>query len=89
MNTVAAKELKRRGISAVDHIIKDRGAAYILKNNHPSYVVLTEERYSALVKAEEEAAVERIRASLADAKGGRIRRYRSAASLIKELKLDD
>lgn len=89
MNAVAAKELKRRGIAAVDPLVKEGGAAYILKNNRPSYVVLTEKRYSTLLRAEEEAAVERIRKSLADVKAGRVRRYKSAASLIRELDLED
>jgi len=34
MNTVPAQEIKRRGISIVDEILKD-GAVHVIKNNQP------------------------------------------------------
>lgn len=88
MNTLAAQEIKRRGISAVDDVLKD-GPVHIIKNNEPRYVVLTEERYRELIEAEDEAYAARIDASLKDLKNGKVRRFKSAADLMKALKTED
>jgi PHD/YefM family antitoxin component YafN of YafNO toxin-antitoxin module len=89
MNTVPAQELKRRGISVVDEILKEKdGAVYIIKNNQPQYVVLTEGRYKELLVAENEAYMARVRASLEDVKAGRVKRG-TAEELIRELELED
>ncbi len=87
MNTLSAQEIKRKGISAVDEILKE-GPVHIIKNNEPKYVVLTEERYRDLLEAEDEAYIARVRASLEDLKAGRVKRG-SAKDLIKELGLED
>jgi PHD/YefM family antitoxin component YafN of YafNO toxin-antitoxin module len=87
MNTIAAQDIKRRGISAVDDLLAN-GPVHVIKNNEPGYVVLTEERYLELIEAEDEAFNVRIRASLADVKAGRVKRG-SAKELIKELGLED
>ncbi|MFA4836674.1 MAG: prevent-host-death protein [Dehalococcoidia bacterium] len=87
MNTIPAQEIKRRGIGAVDSLI-EKGDVHIVKNNQPQYVVLTEERYRALVEAEDEAYAARVRASLQDLKDGRVKRG-TAADLIKELGLEN
>jgi len=87
MNTVPAQEIKRRGISIVDEILKD-GAVYVIKNNQPQYVVLTEDRYKELLAAESEAYMARVRASLEDVKAGRVKRG-TAEELIRELELED
>ena len=89
MNTVPAQELKRRGISVVDEILKEKdGAVYIIKNNQPQHVVLTEGRYKELLVAENEAYMARVRASLEDVKAGRVKRG-TAEELIRELALED
>jgi Phd_YefM. len=54
MNTIAAQDIKRRGISAVDDLLAN-GPVHVIKNNEPEYVVLTEERYLELIEAEDEA----------------------------------
>ena len=87
MNAIAAQDIKRKGISAVDEALKE-GAVHVIKNNQPQYVVITEVRYRELLEAEDEAYNARIRASLADVKAGRIKRG-SAKDLIKELGLED
>lgn len=87
MNTVPAQAIKRRGISVVDEILKD-GAVYVIKNNQPQYVVLTEDRYKELLAAENEAYMARVRASLEDVKAGRVKRG-TAEELIRELELED
>lgn len=86
MNTIAAQEIKRRGISSVDEKLRE-GPVHVIKNNEPKYVVLSEDRYRELVEAEEDAHIIGVRESLADYKAGRIEKG-SAEDLIKELGLD-
>lgn len=88
MNTIPAQEIKRRGIAAVDELIA-KGDLHIIRNNRPQYVVLSQERYQGLLEAEEDALEARVRASLEDLKAGRVRRFASAAELIRALDLED
>lgn len=88
MNTIPAQELKRRGIGAVDEMVKQGEVVHVIKNNRSKYVVLSEERYRALMKAEENATVERIKESLEDVDAGRVKRYKNAKSLIKKFGLE-
>jgi PHD/YefM family antitoxin component YafN of YafNO toxin-antitoxin module len=87
MNAIAAQDIKRKGISAVDEALKE-GPVHVIKNNRPQYVVLTETRYRELIEAEDEAYAARIRKSLEDVKAGRVRRG-TAEDLIRELELED
>jgi len=87
MNTIAAQDIKRRGISAVDEALK-KGPVHVVKNNQPRYVVLSEKRYRELIEAEDEAYMARVRASLEDVKAGRVKRG-TAEDLIRELGLED
>ena len=88
MKTIAAQDIKRKGIAAVDEALKD-GPVHVIKNNQPQYVVLSEERYRELLEAEDEAYNARIRASLEDLKAGRVKRFKNAKELIKALELED
>ena len=87
MNTIPAQVLKRRGIAAVDSLIA-QGDVHVIRNNRPEYVVLTEARYQEMVAEANEAYLARVKESLQDYKGGRVKRG-SADELIKELGLDD
>ncbi|TAN42796.1 MAG: prevent-host-death protein [Nitrospirae bacterium] len=87
MNTIAAQEIKRKGISAVDEALKN-GPVHVIKNNQPQYVVITEERYRDLIDAEDEAFTERLKKSLKDVKEGRVWRG-TAEELIRKLELED
>lgn len=87
MNMLAAQEIKRRGISAVDEGLKD-GPVHIIKNNQPQYVVLTEGRYQELIEAEDEAYTARIQASLRDVKAGRVKRG-TVKDLLKDIGIED
>ena len=87
MNTIPAQEIKRRGIAAVDELIA-KGDVHVIRNNRPEYVVLSETRYAELVADAEEAYVARVKASLADVKAGRVRRFASADELLQALDLD-
>ncbi len=88
MNAVAAQDIKRKGISAVDEALKE-GPVHVIKNNQPQYVVLSEERYRELIEAEDEAYIARVRKSLEDVKAGRVRRFKSADELLKALEEED
>ncbi len=65
-----------------------KGDVYIIRNNQPQYVVLSQERYQTLLEAQEDAYEARVRASLEDLKAGRVKRG-TAEDLIRELKLED
>ena len=47
MNAIPANELKRHGISAVEHLLAN-GPVHIIKRNQPICVVLTEDEYEKL-----------------------------------------
>ena len=46
-NTITAKEIKRRGISAVDEALR-RGPVHVIQRNIPRYVILSEDDYHRL-----------------------------------------
>ena len=87
MNTIPAQEIKRRGISAADESLHN-GPVHVIRNNQPQYVVLTEEQYQELKESQQEAYLNRVRASLEDVAAGRITKG-NAQALIDELGLDD
>ena len=80
MVTLAAQEVKRRGIGAVDDLLA-REPVHIVRNNRPMYVVLREEDYQAMM---EDLALARVEASEADLRAQRLRKG-SAADLMREL----
>jgi len=84
MAMLAAQEIKRRGISAVDEALAN-GPVHIIKNNQPQYVVLSQAAYRELVESQEEAALARIKASLEDAASGRVSKHESVEALLRHL----
>ena len=88
MNSIPAQEIKRRGLNAVDDLL-EKGDVHVIRNNKPEYVVLTEERYQALVAEAEEAYLARVRASLEDVKDGRVRKFATADDLLHALDAED
>ncbi len=84
MKSIAAQDIKRRGITAVDEALKD-GPVHIIKNNRPQYVVISEERYQELLEAEDDAYISRVKLSLEDVKAGRTRKFKSAEEILKAL----
>lgn len=86
MRTVAAREIKRRGISAVDEDL-EHGPVHVIKNDGPRYVILSPDFYAELIDGYEEAQLARVKASLEDMKTGRVRTT-TAEELIRELGLD-
>ena len=88
MNTIPAQELKRRGLAAVDDVI-DKGDVHVIRNNQPQYVVLSEARYQDLVAEAQEGYLARVRTSLEDVKGGRVRSFTTAEELLRALDEDE
>lgn len=88
VNSIPAQDIKRRGIAAVDEALRE-GAVHIIKNNRPSYVVLSEAAYAELLESNRDAARERLRESLADLEAGRTKRYEKADALMQALDEDD
>jgi PHD/YefM family antitoxin component YafN of YafNO toxin-antitoxin module len=84
MNSIPAQDIKRRGISAVDEALRD-GPVHVIKNNRPSYVVLTEAAYAELLESSRDAAKARLRESLKDLEAGRTNRYENADALMQAL----
>ncbi|MCX5809642.1 MAG: prevent-host-death protein [Proteobacteria bacterium] len=84
MNTIAAQEIKRRGITAADEKLKE-GPVYVIKNNKPQYVILSEDRYNQLVAAQSDVYMTRVRMSLEDVRAGRVKKFKNAAELLKAI----
>jgi PHD/YefM family antitoxin component YafN of YafNO toxin-antitoxin module len=80
MKTIAAQEIKRRGIGAVDEAVAD-GPVYVIRNNQPKYVILSEKDYDRILF---DLAEMRLAASEYDLKAGRVKRG-SSKKLMAEL----
>ncbi len=87
-NSIQAQEIKRSGISAVDEALRD-GPVHVIKNNRPSYVVLSEAAYAELLESSKDAASARLQASLDDVEAGRTHRFENADALMKALEADE
>jgi PHD/YefM family antitoxin component YafN of YafNO toxin-antitoxin module len=87
MRTIPAREIKRRGISAVDEALKE-GPVHVIKNDEPRYVIMDEAYYREMLEDQREAAVARVRAALEDVKAGRVRPT-TAEELIREFGLEE
>ena len=87
MNSIPAQDIKRRGISAVDDALRN-GPVHVIKNNRPSYVVLTEAAYAELLESSQDAARAHLRESLKDLEAGRTNRYETADALMDVLDRD-
>lgn len=86
MQTIPAREIKRRGISAVDEALQ-QGPVHVIRNDDPVYVILREEQYQELLAAQEEAYRARIREALEDVRAGRVR-HSDAQAIITEFGLE-
>ena len=55
MNTLTAAELKRRGMAAIEELLR-RGPVHLVKRNRAAAVVLTEQQYEELSRGRSGAA---------------------------------
>ncbi len=84
MQTIAAQEIKRQGIKAVDDLVA-RGAVQIIARNKPAYVVMDMDHYLDLVEGYNEAFVARVLAAEAEIAAGNAKRYTSVAALMADM----
>jgi PHD/YefM family antitoxin component YafN of YafNO toxin-antitoxin module len=75
-------------MKAVDEII-DEGPVHVIKNNRLQYVILSEELYNELIEEHSAAYVARVRTSLKDVKAKRVRTFRNAEELFREIEKED
>ena len=80
MSIVPAREIKRRGISAVDEALS-QGPVHVIRDDEAKYVVLSEQDYQTLLT---DLADARLAASEADAEAGRMKKT-TAKKLLAEL----
>lgn len=80
LNTIAATEVKRRGVRAITEKLA-RGPVHVLQRDRPAFVALGEEQFHELLDELEEA---RLAASLEDLRAGRVRRA-SAREILAEI----
>src|SRR5436309_490259 len=78
---VPSREVKRRGIRAFDDKLES-GPIFIVSNDEPKYVLMTEQFYQELLEEADEASMNRVRQSIGDAAAGRTRST-SVEELIK------
>jgi len=78
MQTIAAQEIKRQGIKAVDDLVA-RGAVQIIARNKPAYVVMDMDHYLDLIEGYNEAFVARVLAASAAITRGEGHRYATVA----------
>jgi PHD/YefM family antitoxin component YafN of YafNO toxin-antitoxin module len=64
--TITANELKTKGVSIIDALLKDESEAIITVRGEQKYVVLDMERYNFLRECELEAALKEARQELKD-----------------------
>ncbi|MCX5813303.1 MAG: prevent-host-death protein [Proteobacteria bacterium] len=88
MNTVAEQEIMERGMKAVDEKIEE-GPVYIIKDNKPQYVILSEKLYSELIEELSAAYAARVSASLKDVNAKRIHTLKNAEELLRALEKED
>jgi len=65
LRSIPAREIKRRGISVVDEALRD-GPVYVVKRDRLAYVILDEAQYKALLGAQDEEYVARVKEALDD-----------------------
>jgi len=72
VRTIPAREVKRRGIGAFDDELRE-GPLHVIKNDRPTYVIMTEEDYQDIMEDVDELSVIHVKESLADVAAGRVR----------------
>lgn len=84
MVTIPAREIKRRGISAVDEDLK-QGPVQVIQHDEPRYIVMSTDQYRELKAEREEAMLLRIQAAGADLEAGRFKHMRAEALMDEAL----
>ena len=83
MSTIPAREIKRRGISAVDEGLRS-GPVQVIQHDEIRYIVLNPAQYQELKEAYEESLIARVHAAQDEVADGKFQRM-TAQELIDEL----
>lgn len=73
MRTIPAKEIKRRGISAVDALLAEGSPVYVIRNDRPDYVILDLATYEEMLEQAREGFLAGVRRSRAEEREGEAR----------------
>jgi len=84
MNTIAATEIKRYGISAIDDQVA-LGPVHVIKKNNPTYVIMQETQYNNILQELDEAYMDRLHLSLQDIKDKKTHSFKNVKELMKEI----
>ena len=83
---IPAREIKRRGIAAFDDLLRE-GPIYVIKNDKPKYIILSEDLYRDLLEEAEEASFNRIQEGLKEKREGKLV-AKSLEQTLRDLGLD-
>jgi len=84
MITINASEVKRRGISIVDEILKKQKSVPVIHRSKIKYIILEKDVYDAISNELEESVRERVLRSESDYKSGKYHEG-NAEDLISDL----
>jgi hypothetical protein len=70
LSSIPAREIKRRGMAAVDEALRE-GPVQVVRDDEARYIILRTEDYQALL---DDLAEARLKASEADVAAGRVRK---------------
>ena len=84
MNTIAATEIKRYGLSAIDDQVT-LGPVHIIKKNNPTYVIMQETQYNNILRDLDEAYMDRLHLSLQEIKNKKTHSFKNVKELMKEI----
>jgi PHD/YefM family antitoxin component YafN of YafNO toxin-antitoxin module len=81
VRTISAQDIKRRGISAVDDLLRE-GPVHVIQRKRPRYVILDEAQYEEMLEERHEAFIARVKESLAEIEAGQVTRYDTTEELM-------
>ncbi|MGH2533396.1 MAG: prevent-host-death protein [Thermomicrobiales bacterium] len=84
-NPIAAREIRRRGIGAVDDLLV-YGPAHVTWRNQPRYVVMAEDLYQEWLDNLHEAFVVRVQESLEDVRAGRVYSFNRTEEMMEAIR---
>jgi hypothetical protein len=86
MRTIPETDIEQRGLRAVDKQIRE-GPVHVLRDEQPTYIVMTEAHYAELVDAWHEAVLRGVQEAEAEIAAGLGKRYDDIEELLRDLNL--
>ncbi|MBU4443821.1 hypothetical protein KJ656_01905 [bacterium] len=84
MITINASEIKRRGISVVDELLRNQKSVPVIHRSKVKYIILEKKTYDAITTELEESVLDRVLRSESDYQSERFHKG-SAADLIADI----